>query len=63
MRATPHSGAGPSLGDVVTIIFEGNETTKTVTEIETVIEHARKIITPVFGTEKENPIKKILSRQ
>lgn len=60
MRATPHSGAGPSLGDVVTIIFDGNETTKTVTEIETVIEHARKIITPVFGTEKENPIKKII---
>lgn len=61
MRATPNNSDNISLGDVVTVIFDGVETTKTITEIETAIEHTKKVVTPVFGTEKENPIKKILS--
>jgi hypothetical protein len=60
MRATPNDRDDIALGEVVTVIFDGLVTTKTVTEIETAIEHAKKVITPVFGTEKENPIKKLI---
>lgn len=48
------------LGDYVTIFKDGLYTVKQITEVKEVHEHGKTSFYPVFGTEKENPIKKIL---
>ena len=48
------------LGDYVTVATDDLETIKQITEIKEVHERNRTTIIPIFGTEKENPIKKIL---
>lgn len=53
-------GVDYNLGDYVTVIHDNVETVKQITEIKEVYEKNKKIIIPVFGTEKENPIKKLL---
>lgn len=49
-----------NLGDYVTVIFDNMSTVKQITEIQEVHEPSRNLLIPVFGTEKENIIKKIL---
>lgn len=53
-------GVDYKLGDVVTVMYDEMTTTKTITEVEKAEELSKRIITPTFGTEKENPIKKLL---
>ena len=53
-------GVDYELGDYVTIIKGNMSSVKQITEVKEVHEHGETSIYPVFGTEKENPIKKIL---
>ena len=53
-------GVDYDLGDYVTVIHQNKETVKQITEVKEVYEKNKRIIVPVFGVEKENPIKKIL---
>ena len=53
-------GVDYDLGDVVTVVFDDLSTVKTITEVEIVIEPNRYREIPTFGTEKENPIKKLI---
>lgn len=53
-------GVDYNLGDYVTIIKGNMSTIKQITEIKEVHEHGETSYYPVFGNEKENPIKKIL---
>lgn len=53
-------GVDYNLGDYVTIIKDRLSTVKQITEVKEVHEHGEMSFYPVFGTEKENPIKKIL---
>lgn len=52
-------GIDYNLGDYVTVISRGRETKKQITEIKEVFERNKVLIVPIFGTEKENPIKKL----
>lgn len=49
-----------NLGDYVTVEFEDMTTTKQITEVQEVHEPNRNMVIPVFGSEKENIIKKIM---
>lgn len=49
-----------ALGDYVSVIKSDIVTTKQITEIKEVHEKNRHLIVPIFGTEKENPLTKIL---
>lgn len=49
-----------NLGDYVTVEFEDMITTKQITEVQEVHEPNRNMVIPVFGSEKENIIKKIM---
>lgn len=64
LRASPNElyecGVDYNLGDYVTVIKKDLATVKQITEIKEVHEHGQTAFYPVFGTEKENPIKKIL---
>ncbi len=53
-------GVDYNLGDYVTIIKGNMSTVKQITEVKEVHEHGNTSFYPVFGTEKENPIKKLL---
>lgn len=53
-------GIDYELGDYVTVATDTLETVKQITEIKEVHEKNRTSVIPVFGTEKENPLKKIL---
>ena len=48
------------LGDYVTVSFKDFVAKKQITEIKTAFEPNNKKVIPIFGTEKENPISKIL---
>lgn len=50
------------LGDYVTVTYKDFTAKKQITEVKTVIEPNNKKTIPVFGTEKENPISKILKQ-
>lgn len=50
------------LGDYVTVTYADFTAKKQITEVKTVIEPNNKKTIPVFGTEKENPISKILKQ-
>ncbi len=51
-----------NIGDFVTVRFEDLETVKQITEAEIVFEPANNRVIPIFGEERENPIKKIIQR-
>lgn len=51
------------LGDTVTCIYNDISTTLQITEVEEVFEHGTMRVIPVFGEEKENPIKKLLRKK
>lgn len=53
-------GVDYKLGDYVTVLTRTSETIKQITEIKEVHESSRHTLIPVFGVEKENPIKKIM---
>ena len=53
-------GKDYELGDYVTVMTDEVQTVKQITEVKEVYEHGRSMIIPVFGTEKENPLKRIL---
>lgn len=53
-------GVDYKLGDYVTVLTRTSETVKQITEIKEVHESSRHTIIPVFGVEKENPIKKLM---
>lgn len=53
-------GTDWKLGDCVTCIFENRSTVKQITEVKEVYEKNGCKIIPVFGTEKENIVTKIL---
>ena len=53
-------GVDYNLGDYVTVIKGDLYTIKQITEVKEVHEHGQTSYYPVFGIEKENPIKKIL---
>lgn len=49
-----------ALGDYVLVVKDNISTVKQITEIKEVHEKERSIIVPIFGTEKENPLTKLL---
>ncbi len=53
-------GVDYNLGDYVTVIKGNMSIVKQITEVKEVHEHGNTSFYPVFGTEKENPIKKLL---
>lgn len=53
-------GTDWDLGDYVTVVHKNLATIKQITEVQEVYEPSNTRIIPVFGTEKENPIKKLL---
>lgn len=53
-------GVDYKLGDYVTVMTRTASTVKQITEIKEVHEHSRHTVIPVFGVEKENPIKKLM---
>ena len=53
-------GVDYNLGDYVTVVHNNLETVKQITEVKEVYEKSKRTIVPIFGTEKENPIKKLL---
>lgn len=48
------------LGDYVSVVKDNMVTKKQITEIKEVHERSKHFVVPVFGTEKENPLKKLL---
>ncbi len=53
-------GVDYKLGDYVTVLTRTAETVKQITEIKEVHENSRHTVIPIFGVEKENPIKKLM---
>ena len=53
-------GVDYRLGDYVTVLTRTACTVKQITEIKEVHEGSHHAVIPVFGTEKENPIKKLM---
>ena len=53
-------GIDYNLGDYVTVATKDVEAVKQITEVKEVYEKSQITVLPVFGTEKENPLKKIL---
>ncbi len=49
-----------TLGDYVRVFKDNISTVKQITEIKEVHERGRSLIVPIFGTEKENPLTKLL---
>lgn len=53
-------GTDYALGDIVRVEFGDMYTMKTITEVEITVEPNCRKTVPTFGTEKENPIKKLI---
>lgn len=49
-----------TLGDYVSVIYNGIMQTKQITEVEEVFEHGRSLTIPTLGNVKQNPLKKLL---
>lgn len=55
-------GKDYNLGDYVTVETERVRTVKQITEVKEIFERRGNVIIPVFGVEKQNPIKKLLRK-
>ncbi|MBE7044785.1 MAG: hypothetical protein E7397_04595 [Ruminococcaceae bacterium] len=56
-------GKDYNLGDYVTVETERVQTVMQITEIKEIFERRGNVIIPVFGVEKQNPIKKLLRKE